>query len=96
MKTRVCGGCVGSGGARYRGAANAVVSPWTGSPGSRQNGFQSLASYILILCSALTPVIRGRSRMRKSARTDLCGGRSVMIVPTATATVSQRWRCIES
>ena len=25
-----------------------------------------------------------KSRMRKRARTDLCGGRSVMIVPTAT------------
>ena len=31
------------------------------------------------------PLIRGRSRMRKRARTDLCGGRSVMVVPTATA-----------
>jgi hypothetical protein len=26
-------------------------------------------------------------RMRKRARTDLCGGRSVMVVPTATAIV---------
>jgi RNA-directed DNA polymerase len=52
------------------------------------NGFQSLASYILILCSALTPAIRGGSRMRRSARTDLCGGRSAMIVPTATANFS--------
>ena len=31
------------------------------------------------------PIIRGRSRMRKRARTDLCGGRSVMVVPTATS-----------
>ena len=33
---------------------------------------------------ALTPFILQRSRMRKRARTDLCGGRSAMIVPTAT------------
>jgi hypothetical protein len=29
-------------------------------------------------------LIHGKSRMRKRARTDLCGGRSAMIVPTAT------------
>jgi hypothetical protein len=28
--------------------------------------------------------ILGKSRMRKRARTDLCGGRSAMVVPTAT------------
>jgi len=33
---------------------------------------------------ALTPFILQRSRMRKRARTDLCGGRSAMIVPTAS------------
>jgi hypothetical protein len=55
------------------------------SPGSSTDGFQSLAFSILILCRALTPAIRGGSRMRRSARTDLCGGRSAMIVPTATA-----------
>ncbi len=32
----------------------------------------------------LPQLIHGKSRMRKRARTDLCGGRSVMIVPTAT------------
>ena len=37
---------------------------------------------------ALTPFILQKSRMRKRARTDLCGGRSAMIVPTAT-----KWRC---
>jgi hypothetical protein len=26
----------------------------------------------------------GKSRMRKRARTDLCGGRSAMVVPTTT------------
>ena len=33
---------------------------------------------------ALTPFILQKSRMRKRARTDLCGGRSAMIVPTAS------------
>ncbi|MGB8324613.1 MAG: hypothetical protein WCE52_16765, partial [Candidatus Acidiferrum sp.] len=39
---------------------------------------------ILIPQLASTPLIQGGSRMRRSARTDLCGGRSVMIVPTAS------------
>src|SRR5258708_4850937 len=34
--------------------------------------------------AVLPPLIHGKSRMRRRARTDLCGGRSVMIVPTAT------------
>ena len=33
---------------------------------------------------ASTPLILRKSRMRRRARTDLCGGRSVMVVPTAT------------
>jgi hypothetical protein len=33
---------------------------------------------------ALPLPIRGKSRMRKRACTDLCGGRSAMVVPTAT------------
>ena len=31
------------------------------------------------------PFILQKSRMRRRARTDLCGGRSVRIVPTATS-----------
>ena len=31
---------------------------------------------------ASPPLILGKSRVRKRARTDLCGGRSVMVVPT--------------
>ena len=42
------------------------------------------ASSILILMFALRLFILGKSRMRKRARTDLCGGRSAMVVPTAT------------
>src|ERR1700720_2289050 len=34
--------------------------------------------------SSFAAIIHGKSRMRRRARTDLCGGRSVMIVPTAT------------
>src|SRR6266849_6318778 len=34
---------------------------------------------------ASPPLIHGKSRMRKRARTDLCGGRSAMVVPTATS-----------
>ena len=39
------------------------------------------------------PAIQGKSRMRQRARTDLCGGRSAMIVPTASVavTVPRRW-----
>ena len=33
-------------------------------------------------------LIQGKSRMRKRACTDLCGGRSAMVVPTATTEVS--------
>jgi hypothetical protein len=33
---------------------------------------------------ASTPLILRKSRMRRRARTDLCGGRSAMVVPTAT------------
>jgi hypothetical protein len=41
-------------------------------------------SCIPILMSASPPLILGKSRVRKRARTDLCGGRSAMVVPTAT------------
>jgi len=40
---------------------------------------------ILILWLASPLRIPGKSRMRKRARTDLCGGRSAMVVPTATS-----------
>jgi len=42
------------------------------------------ANSILLLMSASPLFILGKSRMRRRARTDLCGGRSVMVVPTAT------------
>src|SRR6266566_4597132 len=37
------------------------------------------------------PFIHGKSRVRKRARTDLCGGRSAMVVPTATSIRFSRW-----
>jgi hypothetical protein len=49
----------------------------TRQPGSSRGGFSLHAFCILIL---------GGSRMRRSARTVLCGGRSVTIVPTASLT----------
>ena len=39
---------------------------------------------LLILILASPPPIQGGSRMRKRARTVLCGGRSAMVVPTVT------------
>ncbi len=41
-------------------------------------------SCIPIPTSASTPFILGKSRMRKCARSDLCGGDQQMVVPTAT------------
>jgi hypothetical protein len=38
--------------------------------------------------SASTPSILGKSRIRKRARTDLCGGRPAMVVPTATIVIA--------
>ena len=55
-----------------------------GSYRSTPGGFQPHSFCILILQLASSPLIQGGSRMRRSARTDLCGGRSVTIVPTAS------------
>jgi hypothetical protein len=38
------------------------------------------------------PFIHSKSRMRKRARTDLRGGRSAMVVPTATSYPRPAWR----
>ena len=48
-------------------------------------GFLSRVFCILIQWNASSLLIRGGSRMRKRARTVLCGGRSVMVIPTASA-----------
>ena len=41
-------------------------------------------------------LILGKSRMRKRARTDPCGGRSAMVVPTATTIYIPRLRTEQS
>src|SRR5690348_12882905 len=52
------------------------------------------ASSIPILMPALPLFILGKSRIRKRARTDLRGGRSAMVVPTAT--VICRWVAVNA
>jgi hypothetical protein len=61
----------------YRSAFSTAFTSWT-------DGFLRPASCIHIPVSASTPLTLGKSRMRERARTDLCGGRSAMVVPTAT------------
>ena len=46
--------------------------------------FSNPAFCTLIPLPASPPFIHGKSRMRKRACTDLRGGRSAMVVPTAT------------
>jgi hypothetical protein len=50
-------------------------------------GFHNLVFCTLIPISVSTPFILGKSRKRKRARTDLCGGRPAMAVPTATVEI---------
>jgi len=57
---------------------------WDGLSLSCTGGLPNPVLCILILVPASPPLIHGKSRMRKRARTDLCGGRSAMVVPTAT------------
>jgi len=56
----------------------------------QRGGFQPHAFCILILWFAFSLLIQGGSRMRRSARTDLCGGRSAMGVPTASLSSKAR------
>src|SRR5712692_8616243 len=58
---------------------------WGGCSPSCTGGFRNPVFCIPILMSASPPLILGKSRVRKRARTDLCGGRSAMVVPTATS-----------
>lgn len=55
------------------------------------DGFPNPAFCIPIPTSALTQFIFGKSRMRKCVCTHLCGGRSVMVVPTG-----QQYHCAAS
>ena len=51
---------------------------------SSKGGYHHPTSCILTLKHASTPLILHKSRMRRRARTDLSGGRSVMSVPTGS------------
>ncbi len=57
---------------------------WDGITRISTAGFQSHAFCTLILPLDFSLLIQGGSRMRRRARTVLCGGRSAMIVPTAS------------
>src|ERR1017187_649866 len=59
-------------------------------PSLETGGFRHPAFCTPIPMPASTPLILRESRMRRRARTDLCGGRSVMIVPTATVIPGQK------
>src|ERR1700753_4472214 len=54
---------------------------------SSNDGFLAHALCILILTYASTPISKGGAVCGNPARTDLCGGRAVMLVPTATPSV---------
>ena len=51
---------------------------------SLTGGFLAHVLFILILTFVLTPESKGRAVCGNTARTDLCGGRAAMLVPTAT------------
>ena len=74
----------GCGERSYIGAASVERGPGSGYPRCSNAGFRSPEFCILILKRALPLGIQGKIRMRKRARTDLRGGRSAMIVATAT------------
>ena len=65
-------------------AANAPGRSGRGSLRPSTGGYHHLAFCILIPTPAFTPPILHKSRMRRRARTDLSGGRSVMSVPTGS------------
>jgi hypothetical protein len=75
---------VGCGGVFSFVAVNAHRCDGIVSPLSCSVGFRNPAFCIPIRMLASPPLIPGKSRMRKRACTDLCGGRSAMVVPTAT------------
>jgi hypothetical protein len=64
--------------------AYALCRPRIEGPNRMDRQFRCPAFCTPILMHASPPLILGKSRMRKRACTDLCGGRSAMVVPTAT------------
>src|ERR1035437_5306705 len=79
-----CIGYEGCGGLFCSVAVKRAGHPGIGLTRFWTTGFRYPASCTLIPHSASTPLIQGGSRMRRRARTVLCGGRSAMVVPTAT------------
>src|SRR5205823_14168864 len=79
-----CIGCGDCGGPFWLVAANVGGYRGSGTHRFLIAGFPSHGCCIHTPSSASPPDIQGKSRMRKRARTDLCGGRSAMVVPTAT------------
>jgi hypothetical protein len=58
---------------------------------SSTGGYQHPVFCTLTPTPAFTPPILHKSRMRRRARTDLSGGRSVMSVPTGSTTLIPGW-----
>src|SRR5262249_25389448 len=66
-------------------AAKKATSPGLGWRSWRTTGSQNRGSFTLGQTSDSPSNTRGKSRMHKGARTDLCGGREATRVPTATS-----------
>jgi RNA-directed DNA polymerase len=79
-----CIAFAGCGGVFWSVAVNAQGCDGIASILSWTDGFPNPVFYILIPMRALPPCIPSKSRMRQRARTDLCGGRREIDVPTAT------------
>jgi RNA-directed DNA polymerase len=75
---------IGSGGAFWFAAAKPRGRSGRSLFRSSKGGSHHPTSCILTLKHASTPLILHKSRMRRRARTDLSGGRSVMSVPTGS------------
>jgi hypothetical protein len=56
--------------------------------------FQRLRGVWQAASPALPPCILSKSRMRQRARTDLCGGRQAIGVPTATTWTRSLWAAV--
>src|SRR5271156_4178336 len=75
---------IGSGGTFWFAAAKPRGRSGRSLLRSSKGGYHHPTSCILTLKHASTPLILHKSRMRRRARTDLSGGRSVMSVPTGS------------
>ena len=76
--------CVGYGRVFWSAVVSAQRCVGNALPQSLTGGFLHPAFCIPTPTLASTPRILRKSRMRRRARADLCGGRPAMVVPTAT------------